>query len=113
MASGTTQIKFAIDSGMVSAFKARCANEGVSMTSMIRRFIGGCEPVVVASIKTHSRPLRRKAVQLVIGLLEDIMLREEEYQAAIPEQFAQRYEAADLACESLSEAIEYLQAAFQ
>jgi len=113
MADGMTQIKFTIESGIVAAFKTRCIREGVSMTSMIRQFMGGCMPAAPITIKVHTRPLRRTAVGLTIGLLRDILLKEEEYRDAIPEQFAQRYEASDEACESLSEAIDCLEEAFQ
>jgi hypothetical protein len=112
MADKMTQIKFTIESCIVSSFKARCASEGVSMTSEIRQFMGVCKPVAFAAIKAHTRPLRRKAVEIISGLLKDILLKEEEYRDVIPEQFTQRYEIADQACECLSDAIELLEEAF-
>jgi hypothetical protein len=48
----------------------------------------------------------------IIGLLNHIMELETEYRDNIPEQFTQRYEAADRACDSLSEAIGCLEEAF-
>ena len=107
----TTQVKFTIESGIVAEFKARCASEGASMTSVIRQFMAGCKPP--AAIKAHTRPLRRKAVEMIIDSLKYILRKEEEYRDAIPEQFTQRHDAADMTCDSLSEAIECLSDAFQ
>jgi hypothetical protein len=39
-----TQVKFTIDSDIVSGFKSRCAAEGVSMASEIRCFMMACQP---------------------------------------------------------------------
>jgi tRNA U34 2-thiouridine synthase MnmA/TrmU len=62
--------------------------------------------------KTSTRPLRRKTVLEIIGALSGIMDLEAEYRDSIPEQFAQRYEAADHACERLAEAVACLEDAF-
>ena len=107
-----TQVKFTIEADIVSAFRTRCAAEGVSMTSEIRKWMNHCLPARDARFDTSARPRRRKAVQEIIGLLNSIMDMEAEYRDGIPEQFAQRYEAADRACEMLAEAINCLEDAF-
>lgn len=112
MGNGTTQIKFTIESGTVSDFRTRCAGEGVSMTSAIRRFMGESASTGVSALKVHTRPQRRKTVERVISLLKEILRREEEYRDAIPEPFDQRRDAADSSCDCLAEAIGTLEEAF-
>ena len=106
------QIKFTIESDIVSVFKVRCRLEGVSMTSVIRQYMKTCQPAKEPIIKADTRPLRRKAVSEIAGLLNDIMQMEEQYRDNIPEQFQSRYESADQTCEQLSQAISYLEDAF-
>jgi len=107
-----TQVKFTIDSDIVSDFKFRCAQEGVSMAPQVRQFMKVSRPARGVETNALTRPLRRKAVLGIIGALEGIMAMEEQYRDAIPEQFAQRHEAANRACELLAEAIECLEEAF-
>ena len=113
MAVATTQVKFTIESAIVSAFKARCAWEGVSMASAIRKFMMVCRPSRETKHKMLTRPHRRKAVADIIAVLADIMDSEAAYRDSIPEQFEQRYEAADHACGQLEEVIACLENAFQ
>ena len=112
MPNGMTQIKFTINTDTVSAFKARCASKGVSMASVISQFMNICRPDRSVKAKTGTRPLRKNAVLEVIALLDDIMQKESDYRDNIPEQFQSRYEAADHACEQLSQAIPSLEDAF-
>ena len=112
MSDPMEQIKFTIESDTVSAFKARCRSEGVSMTSVIRQYMKTCQPAKGVKIKTDTRPLRRKAVSEIIGLLDSILQMEEQYRDNIPEQFQSRFESADLTCEQLSQAISCLEEAF-
>jgi hypothetical protein len=107
-----TQVKFTIESDIVSAFKARCAREEVSMTSIIRQYMITCQPSRAVKTKALTRPLRRKAVIDIIGRLNDIMELEMDYRDNIPEAFSQRYDAADNACTQLEEAISRLEEAF-
>ena len=107
-----TQVKFTIESGIVSAFKARCASAGVSMASVISLWMLAGQPTNAARIRTDTRPHRRKAVAEIVRWLGDIMDRETDYRDAIPEQFGQRAEDADRACEQLAEAIACLEEAF-
>ena len=107
-----TQVKFTIDSDMVSKFKARCSAEGVSMTSAIRQFMSTCRPTREVKPKTRTRPLRRITVAEMISSLNNVLDAEAAYRDGIPEQFAQRYEAADRACEMIEEAIACLENAY-
>jgi len=106
------QVKFTIESDIVAAFKARCAYEGTSMTSVIRQWMTTSRPVKETGINTSTRPYRRKAVLFIIGLLKRILDFEMAYRDGIPEQFAQRFDDADRACEQLEEAIACLEDAF-
>ena len=63
-------------------------------------------------MKICTRPGRKNAVTEYIGLLNAVLENEEQYRNLIPEQFTQRYETADHACEQLAEAIELLEDAY-
>ena len=112
MTGRTTQVKFTIDAELVSMFKANCALNGVSMTSVVRKWMSVRQPGRSTELAISSRPERRKAVAAIIGLLGEILRMEESYRDSIPEQFAQRYETADHGCDMLTEAIAYLEEAF-
>ena len=112
MPNPMTQVKFTVESDIVSVFKARCASEGVSMASVIRQWMAAGQLAKAAKIKTDTRPHRRRAVLEIISLLNAIRELEAEYRDNIPEQFEQRCEAADHACDQLSEAIACLEDAF-
>jgi len=112
MPNDMVQVKFTIESGIVSAFKSKCAAEGVSMASEIKKFMTGCQPAGGVKIKTDSRPLRKKSLQAIISLVDEIMYKEEQYRDAIPENFAQRFETADETCQQLAEAIALLEEAY-
>jgi len=112
MSDAMTQVKFTIDSDTVSAFKARCASEGVSMASVISQFMRTRQPAKAVKVKTDTRPLRKKAILEIIVLLDSIMQKESDYRDNIPEQFQSRRETADQACEQLSQAISCLEDAF-
>jgi len=112
MTGGMTQVKFTIDSATVAEFKARCAQKNVSMASVINQFMKTSRPAKNAKTQFHTRPMRRKAVQEIVVLLSEILGNEEIYRDSIPEQFAQRIDAADQTCEQLSEAIACLEGAY-
>jgi hypothetical protein len=112
MPNEMTQVKFTIEAGIVSTFKARCKSEGVKMTAEIRRFMQAHRPNREIKAKTHTRQLRRRTVLEIIDILNNVMESEEEYRDCIPEVFTQRYDAADHACEQLAEAIACLEEAF-
>jgi hypothetical protein len=112
MPKAMTQIKFTIDTEIAAAFKARCTDIGVSMTSVICQWMKNAQVEKTAKTKTDTRPLRKKAVAEIIGLLNNIMELESEYRDHIPEQFTQRHETAERACDQLSEAIACLEETF-
>jgi len=112
MSNVKTQVKFKIDPDILSVFKARCASEGVSMTSVIQGWMKARYPPNGTTAKTLNKPQRRKTVLGIIGILNDVLGNEEQYRDLIPEQFAQRYEDADRCCEKVSEAISCLEDAF-
>jgi len=112
MPKAMTQIKFTVDSDVATAFKARCADIGVSMTSVICQWMKNARVEKTVKTKTDTRPLRKKAVAEIIGLLNNILELESEYRDLIPEQFTQRYETADRTCDQLSEAIACLEEAY-
>ena len=108
----TTQVKFTIETDIVSAFKARCSAEGVSMTSMIRRWMEVRQPAKDFKLQVCTRGERKKAVARCVCALNEVLENETQYRDSIPEQFEQRYETADLACEQLEEAIGLLEDAY-
>ena len=112
MANSMTQVKFTLETAVVSAFKRRCAAEGVSMASVVREWMKTRNPVKEVRLSHSTRPHRRNTVQEIIALLNSVMESEAEYRDKIPEHFAQRYEDADSACEMLSQAISCLEDAF-
>jgi len=112
MTDGMTQIKFTIKSDVVSMFKAKCASNGVSMTSVVRKWMTGRQPGRFTEFAISSRPERRKGVVFIISLLNEILKMEESYRDSIPEPFAQRYESSDNTCDYLAEAIVCLEEAF-
>jgi hypothetical protein len=112
MTSEMTQVKFTVDMATVAAFKARYSRENVSMASVIKQFMKTSKPIKNVKLQSHTRPMRRKAVHEIVLMLNDILGNEEVYRDLIPEQFTQRFEAADRACEQLSEAIACLEDAF-
>ncbi|MDR2712388.1 MAG: hypothetical protein LBB91_04665 [Clostridiales bacterium] len=107
-----TQVKFTIEADIVSAFKAQCASEGVSMASTICRWMKTGQPIKAVKIKMDTRRHRRTAVTEIVGLLNAILDEESRYRDNIPEQFEQRVEAADYACDQLTGAILSLEEAF-
>ena len=112
MTDKMTQIKFTIESDIVAAFKTRCTSKGVSMTSVIRQWMSARQPTKEVKATVLSRPKRRKTVVELIVLLNEILEMEEQYRDSIPEQFTQRLEWSEHACEHLAEAIACLEEAF-
>jgi hypothetical protein len=107
-----TQVKFTIEADILSAFKAQCASEGVSMASTICRWMNTSQPIKAVKIKMDTRQHRRKAVMEIVVLLTAVLEEESRYRDSIPEPFEQRIEAADYACDQLADAISSLEEAF-
>jgi len=112
MPNSKVQVKFTVDSDTASAFKAKCAAEGVSMASVVSQWMRDGQPRKSVYHKIGSRALRKKAVAEFVGFLEDVLQEEECYRDAIPEQFTSRYETSDTTCEQIAEAISLLEEAF-
>jgi len=112
MAKSMTQVKFTIESEIVNAFKARCADEGVSMASVIRMWMITRQPVKDVKVKLSTRSGRKNALTEYIGLLNALLEGEELYRDLIPEQFTLRYETADHTCGQIAEAIDLLEDAY-
>jgi hypothetical protein len=107
-----TQVKFTIDTDIVSAFKAKCSAEGVSMTSVVCRWLEARQPAKDFTLQVCTRGERKNAVARCIRVLNEVLENETYYRDAIPEQFEQRFETADQACEQLEEAIGLLEDAY-
>jgi len=112
MKKDMTQVKFTLEMDIVNAFRIRCEKAGVSMTSVVRNIMKTIKPNKEVKPGMLTRPMRRKSVAEIISLLQDIMDLEADYREAIPEQFEQRIEAAEHACEQLAEAVACLKDAF-
>ena len=82
------------------------------MAATICRWMRTGQPIKAIKIKTDTRRHRRKAVMEIIELLNAILGGESRYRDNIPEQFEQRVEAAEYACDQLSDAISSLEEAF-
>ena len=105
-------MKFTIESDIVSAFKAKCASEGVSMASVIRLWMKTRQPARDVKARISTRPGRKGTVAEYVGLLNAVLEMEEQYRDLIPEQFTQRYETADHACGQIEDAIGLLEDAY-
>ena len=109
MSKQMVQVKFTIESDIVSSFKSRCASQGVSMASAISRFMESAQPSKATKPKISTRPQRKKALAEYIRFLEELMGMEEQYRDGIPENFSSRIESADYSCNQLSEGISCLE----
>ena len=112
MAKEKAQVKFKIDCEILAKFKTRCASEGVSMTSVVEGWMMGRRPAKGLKIKTETMPQRKTTVMEVIPILNEVLGNQEYYRDQIPEQFTERYQTADYACDKLAEAIDCLEGAF-
>ncbi|MDR2711954.1 MAG: hypothetical protein LBB91_02435 [Clostridiales bacterium] len=112
MPNTKVQVKFTIDSDVVANFKEHCKSLDLSMTSVVCQYMRIPLPMKTAGIEIDNRRNRKKAVKIIIGFVDSILKSEATYRDAIPEQFEQRYEAADNSCELLEEAISCLKDAF-
>jgi hypothetical protein len=113
------QIKAWVDQDIAAAFKAACADVGVSMSSEISRFMAERAEILKQShakteSKIENRGGRRKEVRTIIQKLEKIREAEEDYKQNIPENLTggAAYEAAVQAVELIEQAIDLLQDAF-
>jgi hypothetical protein len=110
MSAAPTQIKVSVAPGIASAFKGACASSGVSMASVLSRFMvefANCKPEPKAAPEFSTRRKRRSAVSRIVLELEQIKEAEERLAANAPEnlQDAPVYETADLYIDALEDAI--------
>jgi hypothetical protein len=105
MSKEKVQAKFAINEDIYAAFKAKCASEGVVMATAVSEWMRSCQPTKAVKSRNLTRPQRRKTVIEIVRVLNEVLANEEDYRDSIPEQFTQRYEAADELCGKLTDAI--------
>ena len=96
-----SQVKFTIDSDIIADFKARCASNEISMTAAVRRFMSDSAAATITSPNLDTRPHRKAAVADIVRSLQSLLLSEQSYRDAIPEQFASSLETADNSCDCL------------
>ena len=116
-ADNNRQLKITVDKEIASAFKAACTTANVSMATVLTQFMTDYSNTAKTRKKQaapdySSRQRRRVATHAIIRQLSQIKSFEEEYMDKIPEQFTQRYEEAEHACNQLTEAIDCLEEVF-
>lgn len=113
-----TQLKVSLKPDITTTFKAVCAKNDVSMTSVISQLI--CQYCGIAIKKGDYSPVlstkrqRRAAVRNTILLLERIRDNEELYRDNIPTnlQASAGFESAESCISALDEAIDLLESAY-
>ena len=122
-AENYTQVKFYAEPKLAAAFKVACTAAGVSMASVMSKFMAEyCnelpsqekkKPPITTELDYSTRGKRRSALRRITAQIEALKDAEEGYRDRIPEnlQGSERYEAAErdvslmeTALESLSEA---------
>ena len=113
-----TQVKVSVSSELAAAFKAKCAADGVSMASILSRFMSevtsGHHAVKNPIDPYKTRPQRRKALNIMIAQLGSIMDAEQSYLDNIPEnlQNSRFYDAAEHSISVFDEALNILAEAY-
>lgn len=111
-----TQVKVSVPPDVASAFKAKCMEKGVSMTSEILRFMGEQENSVKKTFTYAytTRQQRRRAVKILMEQIEKIMDAEQQYKENIPSNLEGSclYEAAEQAVSAFEEALDILNEAY-
>ena len=111
-----TQIKITVKPELAAAFKAACANAGVSMVNVLSE----CMAEYSQTAKNTGQPCgmttrrqRRTAVRRILSQLETIKSAEARYMGKIPEnlQNSSVYDAAEETVTALEEAVEILASA--
>ena len=113
-----TQVKVSVPSELAAAFKAKCAADGVSMASILSRFMSevtsGRHAVNKPIDPYKTRPQRRKALNTMIAQLGSIMDAEQFYLDNITEnlQNSRFYDAAERSIFAFDEALSVLTEAY-
>ena len=116
------QINISVDKQLAGAFKAACADKGVSLARAIKSFMRmSCnapdcnrENTNIPAVRRSSRTMRRKEAARIAVNLERMMKEEEEYLDRMPENLrgSARGDAAEVSIAALSEAIDLLYDAY-
>ena len=115
------QLKVSVDQDLAESFKHVCTNAGISMAAELSAFMASrtgvmsespVKPDKFAGYDTKAK--RRYHVGCIIAQLESIMGYEDAYKARIPDnlQSGPAYENAELAVDSLEQAIDLLKDAY-
>jgi len=115
------QLKVSVEPDLAESFKAACMNSGVSMASELSAFMasrtGAMVATAVKAVKCDgydTRAKRRRHVSQIVDQLEIIMRYEDAYRGRIPEslQSGPAYENAEMAIDTLEQAIDLLKDAY-
>jgi len=115
------QLKVSVDPDLAESFKLACVDAGVTMAAELSEFMSARVGIMTSlSVKAHgaasydTRGKRRTHVGRIVSQLEAIKGCEDAYLSHIPDnlQSSQAYENAELAVESLEQAIELLNDAY-
>ena len=114
-----TQVKVLVAAEIAAGFKAKCAADGISMTSVIydcmRDRIGMKESKKPDAADVSTRQKRRKEIKKLIQRIEYVMDAESSYLENIPDNLSGscHYEAAEETVSALEEAREILCGAYE
>ena len=115
------QLKVSVDHDLAESFKHVCTSAGVSMAAELSAFMATRVGVMSGLPEKADKPAgydtrakRRHHVGRIISQLEFIMGYEDAYKARIPDnlQSGPAYENAELAVDSLEQAIDLLKDAY-
>jgi len=115
------QLKILVDHDLAKSFKRTCTTAGVSMASELSALmatrIGEASSLSVKAdrlVGYDTRAKRRRHVGRIVAQLESIMEFEDAYRSNIPDnlQSGPAYEDAELAIDSLEQAIDLLKDAY-
>jgi hypothetical protein len=107
------QVKISVNPDIAAAFKSKCQADGVSMASELSRFMSGQTPRPTP-LPCATRPLRRKALSVIISQLYVVADAESAYLENIPQnlQNSVRYENAERSVSALNDALDILAEAY-
>jgi len=115
------QLKVSVEPDLAESFKSACMSTGVSMAAELSAFmaarvgtIAKSAVKVAKSVGYDTRAKRRYHVSQIVAQLETIIRHEDAYRANIPVnlQSGPAYENADMAIDTLEQAIDLLKEAY-
>ena len=109
------QIKITVSPEIADKFKAKCLEEGISMTSKLKNFMGGTHDAKMPTGPYTTRQKRRKAIELLIREGDAIAKAEQAYLDRMPENLesSPMHDAAENAIEAINEGLDKFREAFQ